>query len=139
MDLERVDEGLGPVHVATRATQLLAEVEEWRTELARQRREALTSLIVQGWTRQALADELGVTKARVNQIVGFSIEKAPPVVEDLVAEPTHRHSYESQAWNLVRGTTYVRQACSCGDVRVVPMHMVPANLRGSFPDKAVGV
>jgi DNA-directed RNA polymerase specialized sigma24 family protein len=58
-----------PSERARRASQLVTEYQQVAAELSRIRREAIEELIRLGWTQREVAKLLGMTRARVGQLL----------------------------------------------------------------------
>ena len=68
-EIEAVRELEDPLKQAQQASELLNRYQAAVTQLSRVRREAIEQLIAQGMTKAQLADNLGMTRARVGQLL----------------------------------------------------------------------
>jgi hypothetical protein len=68
-DIEAVQGLSDPLKRAQQASELVADYQVAVTELSRIRREALEALIAQGMTHSQLAELLGMTRARIGQLL----------------------------------------------------------------------
>ena len=68
-EIEAVRELEDPLKQAQQASELLTRYQAAVTKLSRVRREAIEQLIAQGMTKAQLADHLGMTRARVGQLL----------------------------------------------------------------------
>ena len=68
-EIEAVRELEDPLKQAQQASELLNRYQAAVTQLSRIRREAIEQLIAQGMTKAQLADNLGMTRARVGQLL----------------------------------------------------------------------
>lgn len=67
--LEEVASISDPIERAIRATELAADYQDTVAELSRIRREALNEAVAAGMTQRAIAEQLGMTRARVGQLL----------------------------------------------------------------------
>jgi CRP-like cAMP-binding protein len=68
-EIEAVRELEDPLKQAQQASELLTRFQAAVNQLSRIRREAIEQLIAQGMTKAQLADTLGMTRARVGQLL----------------------------------------------------------------------
>jgi DNA-binding CsgD family transcriptional regulator len=68
-EIEAVRELEDPLKQAQQASELLTRYQAAVTQLSRVRREAIEQLIAQGMTKAQLAEHLGMTRARVGQLL----------------------------------------------------------------------
>jgi hypothetical protein len=68
-EIEAVRELEDPLKQAQQASELLTRYQAAVTQLSRIRRDAIEQLIAQGMTKAQLADTLGMTRARVGQLL----------------------------------------------------------------------
>lgn len=144
-----------------RAREASKEIEEStaRIKALRQVRiDAMAEAVADGYSYADLARELGISLARVNQLLGGQYvrptrggvgtpskgvkgAKAPRGGASKQVKPRkpeeHRHRYDSVGWNHRRGGYLVAQRCECGDARVIPAGHLPAQLRDVAPDTRI--
>jgi DNA-binding CsgD family transcriptional regulator len=78
-EIEAVRELEDPLKQAQQASELLTRYQTAVTQLSHVRREAIEQLIAQGMTKAQLADSLGMTRARVGQLLAAGPLNRPGV------------------------------------------------------------
>lgn len=120
-------------------------------EISRLRTDDIVALRNLGVTREVIAEAAGLTPARVTQLLGrvgesnrprapkvyVPVAKKPKKVQKVAKVEPHRHHYVAIAWNHARGNYLVRQRCECGDLRVIPMAVLPAEMKAKYADRSV--
>jgi hypothetical protein len=120
-------------------------------EISRLRTDDIVALRNLGVTREVIADAAGLTPARVTQLLGrvgeanrprapkvyVQVAKKPKQAARVIPAEPHRHHFVAIAWNHARGNYLVRQRCECGELRVIPMAALPAEMKSKYADRSV--